>query len=193
MPPLVIGLLGPAGAGKSTVANHLVKYGAKKYSLAAPLKEIARRTLNFTDAQLHGTQVEKETIDERYNFSPRWFLQKLGTEGIRGVLGDDFWTMVCLNRIIKDNPRLAVIEDMRFINESEALRYHPHLNGHVWRLHPPADEESSKRASAAGTHASETEWRTAFADTDIKPLRRDVGLLLEAVDACYARLATVKR
>jgi dephospho-CoA kinase len=63
---MIIGLLGKAGSGKTTVANWLRdSYGAQKFSYAAPLKEMARRIYGLSDAQLFGTQEEKETIDPR--------------------------------------------------------------------------------------------------------------------------------
>src|SRR5690349_10218769 len=96
----IIGLLGGAGAGKSTIASYLVeKYGAKRYRLAGLLKEIARRTLDLTVEQVDGTQAQKEAVDERYGFSPRWFLQRLGTEGVRATLGQDFWTRALMAQI----------------------------------------------------------------------------------------------
>ncbi len=44
-------------------------------SLASPLKRIAQVTMGFSDAQLYGTQEEKEAIDPRYGMSARVFLQ----------------------------------------------------------------------------------------------------------------------
>ncbi len=181
--PVVIGLVGPAGAGKSTVASHLIeKYGAVRYSFAALLKEIAKRTLDFSDEQLYGTQEQKEAIDPRYGFSCRTFLQKLGTEGVRNVLGADFWTTATLEKIRKDSPKLAVIDDMRFVNEAEATQHSPYHQGSVWRLCPPADETSVMRAAAAGQHASEREWLLAPFDFEIAPKKRGIPELVELVD-----------
>lgn len=189
MKPIVIAFVGPAGSGKSTAANHLIeKYGAKRYSFAAPLKEVAKRTLDFTDEQLYGTQAQKEAIDPRYGFSCRKFLQRLGTEGCRGVFGNDFWTKMTLSMIERDDPRIAVIDDARFENECECVRFAPMLSGYVVRLRPPADDETDARAANAGTHASEQEWLTAVVDEEIRPARRSIETLTALVDEVMKRV-----
>lgn len=185
MSTIIIGLLGPAGAGKSSVAGYLAEqYGAVRYSLAAPLKEIAMRTLDLSHEQCWGTQAQKEADDPRYGFSPRWFLQRLGTEGIRHVFGPDVWTRLCLEKIAADQPLLAVVEDVRFVNEAKIIRGLRHGNitgfGYVWRLECPARE-----TAADGAHASESEWVKAPHDYVVAPAERGLPLLFSLIDdAC---------
>ncbi len=184
---VIVGLLGGAGAGKSSVAGYLAeRYGAARYSLARPLKEIAKRALGFSDEQVYGTQEQKEAVDERYGFSPRWFLQKLGTEGIRAVFGADVWTKLCLETIGRDAPLLAVIEDVRFVNESRAITKMSYgtfvqgVKGLVWRLECP-DRETAADAS----HASESEWMLADFHHVLSPAKRGLDELFGLVDdAC---------
>ena len=179
----IIGLMGPAGAGKSTIATYLCeKYGAQRYALANPLKEIARRTLDFSHEQVYGTQEEKEATDPRYGFSARFFLQRLGTEGIRSVFGADVWVDLLLEKIMREKPFVAVVEDVRFLNEVTAIRA---AGGDIWRLESPGRE-----SAADATHASEAEWMKAPYDRRIAPSRRDLGLLFEIVDeACRSSVA----
>lgn len=194
---ILIGILGPAGSGKSAVANYLVeKYGATRYSLAGPLKEIAKRVFEFSDEQLYGTQAQKETEDPRYGFSPRWLLQRLGTEGIRHVFGEDIWIDTMMNRIIRDRPTVAVCDDVRFVNEATRIRlgWYTHERipgtmdeyrdvshrGVVWRL------ESPWRATAAdASHASEAEWTKCKYDHILAPTQYGMENLYRLVDdAC---------
>jgi len=187
---ILIGLLGPAGSGKSTVSEYLVKhYGAERYSLAGPLKEIAKNTFDFSYEQLYGTQEQKEAIDPRYNFSPRWLLQRLGTEGLRNVFGKDVWIDLLLKRIQEEKPNLAVCDDVRFYNESKRLRYcvteynETACNlgrGLVWRLECPW-----RISKADATHASEAEWSKCEYDYLLSPSQYGVHHLLKLVDeAC---------
>lgn len=175
---MIIAIMGPAGSGKSTAAQHLVeKYGAIRYSFAGPLKELAKRTLDLSDAQCYGTQAEKEAIDPRYGFSARWFLQRLGTEGARVTFGSDFWTRMLIDKIKRENPPLAVIDDARFVNEATAIR---DAGGQVWRLTCAGGAQSSD----AGAHASEREWAIAPADIIMSP---PFGLesLYRCIDIAY--------
>lgn len=174
----IIGLLGAAGSGKSTVAKHLIKkYGAKQYTLAAPLKTIVGKAFDLTDDQLYGTQIQKETVDPRYNVSPRWLFQRIGTEGIRSAFGDDVWWKLLLDKVKQDNPSLAVIDDVRFSNESLGLR---NAGAYIIRL------ESDYKSKADHTHQSEAEWSRAPYDTVIRTRNGNLEGLYNAVDkVCY--------
>lgn len=131
----VVGLLARAGHGKTTVATHLrTNYGATPISLAGPLKEIAKTVMGFTHSQLWGTQEQKEEIDPRYGISPRIFLQRLGTEGIRTHLGPDTWLNALVHRMIeaqRGDPSISVfvVDDMRFLNEASFLQGLANRNG----------------------------------------------------------------
>lgn len=184
MQPVVIGLCGPAGSGKSTVADWLVeKYGASRYGFAQPLKEMVKRAFDLRDEQVYGTQAQKEAIDVRYNHSPRWLLQRIGTEGCHAVFGEDFWTRQCLDSILRQNQPLVVIEDMRFRNEASAVLEDTRVNGHVFRLWPVDDAKSAAQAFTAGAHASEEQWRQIPYAIEIKPEKRGIPELLALVDA----------
>ena len=64
---MIIGLCGQAGAGKSTVADFLVKnHGFVSVALADPLKRICREVFDFSDEQLWGPSSERNKPDERY-------------------------------------------------------------------------------------------------------------------------------
>lgn len=185
--PTVIALCGPAGSGKSTVADHLVeKYGASRYGFATPLKEMLKRALDFTDEQVYGTQAQKEAVDPRYNYSARWFMQRIGTEGCRNTFGEDFWTKMCIDTIVRQNQPLVVIEDMRFLNEGNAVLHDERIDGHVLKLFPVGDAETVERLAGAGNHKSEFEWRDISPCLEIRPNKRGIPELLELVDAALS-------
>lgn len=183
---VLIGVLGPAGSGKSMVANYLVeRYGARRFSLAGPLKEIAIRAFDFTDEQVYGTQAQKEAVDPRYGQSPRWFLQRLGTEGIRSVFGEDVWVNLLMRSVAEARVPLAVCDDVRFVNEAKIIKgWYPSkcagdvtIAGQVWRLESPWRE-----TTADASHASEAEWMKCEYDYIIAPTKYGVENLYKLID-----------
>lgn len=121
---LFLSLLARAGHGKSTVAKYLTdKYGAQTISLATPLKRTAQACMDFSDAQLWGTQAEKEAVDPRYGFSCRQFLQRLGTEGMRREFGENIHLDAMVERADRAgiggalSNALYLVDDARFQNE----------------------------------------------------------------------------
>jgi len=100
-----IALGGQMGAGKTTCAEFLVKvFQFKRYSFAAKLKEIARDLF---------------AMDKKN----RAFLQYLGTDVLRRVK-DTVWIDYLMRQIEFEKPDRAVIDDLRFINEAEAVKQH---------------------------------------------------------------------
>ncbi len=111
--PLLIGLSGKAGSGKSTVADHLSGKGYYSLAFADVLKEVVGTAFGFTAEQLHGGL--KEAIDPRFHKSPRWCLQHFGS-AFREVW-PQIWIMALLDNIslfwAEYGPRLIVITDVR--------------------------------------------------------------------------------
>jgi hypothetical protein len=114
----IIGLLGRAGSGKSSVAAYLeARYGARRYSFASPLKKMAGKIWDFSDEQLYGTADIKEKVDPRHNITPRHAMQMLG-QTAREFIHPNVWVEACMNEIYKGDSQLCVIEDVRHVNEA---------------------------------------------------------------------------
>lgn len=131
---MIIGLGGFAKAGKDTVATHLVeKYGFKQLAFAGPLKQACKEIFSFTDEQVHGDL--KEVNDEYWGFSPRFALQKVGTECMRDGFDLDIWVKAAGKRIMSEPDTNWVITDVRFPNEASAV---VDWGGDVIRINRPA-------------------------------------------------------
>jgi hypothetical protein len=145
---LVIGLGYKAGAGKSTVADHLVKsYKFTEFALADALKDTLAPLFNWKREDLDN-QDFKKTIDEYWGLTPRQALQTLGTNCVRRAFGDDFWVKRLHLTMRDKHCKLVVIADVRFLNEAEAIKKQ---GGLLWHIRRPLTD------SAAGSHISETE------------------------------------
>ena len=122
---MIIGIIGKAGSGKSTISDHLVlKHMFLHNSFASSLKESAKQIFGLSYAQLYGN--EKDVIDLTLGITPRFILQQLGTEVARNI-HKDTW-LISLERNIEGTENLLgkehdwVIDDVRFNNEAEWIR-----------------------------------------------------------------------
>ena len=138
-PPVIIGLTGYAGSGKTLTADLLAEsYGAIKVSFATALKEIAN-DLPVVDRLIADWGPEQAKRDHAV---VRETYQKLG-EGVRRVLGEYTWVDHLASRWnspegdLRD-ASLIVIDDVRYPNEAAVCDWVLHverdavgpLNGH---------------------------------------------------------------
>ena len=181
----VIGLIGAAGSGKSLAAEHLQNnYSAVVRALADPLKEIVGRAFSLTGDQLYGTQEQKETIDSRYNVSPRWLMQRIGTQGVRYAFGEDIWVETLLKRAKHD--KLTAVSDVRFVNEAHLLKLEEAV---LVRL-----VNTNRVSNADPKHQSEVEWSLCEYDYEIVHDGKTPDSLLTPLDQiCYTEGITPTR
>jgi len=130
LPFFVFGLCGNAGTGKDSAIEYLSSCPyispVIRMAFADPIREIGE-IFGFTRVQMTDRKL-KETEDPFWGFSPRTFMQKVGTEMFRNYLREDIWIKL-LERRIKDldnklgaDPSMIFITDVRFPNEAEAIR-----------------------------------------------------------------------
>lgn len=129
----VIGLVGCAGSGKSTVAQYLVeRCGFRQESFAKALKDCAAAIFGWDRRRLEGEtpgdRVWRESVDQWWsarlnitNLTPRWVLQHIGTELMRNEFHDEIW-ISSLQRRLHSTDGNVVVSDVRFPNEAEAIR-----------------------------------------------------------------------
>lgn len=149
----LIGLAGPARAGKDTVANILADYkGYQTYALATPLRRALTQLLPPKTGSKYFTDEFKTTEIPRLGRSLRYCLQTLGTEWGRTLIHTDLWLMhlddqiSALKEYVPESPGL-VVSDVRFDNEAKAIL---DRGGEVWLITRPVDSTETWR-----THASE--------------------------------------
>jgi len=155
---VLIGIAGRIGSGKDTVADELVeKHGFMKMPFAGPLKTAAKVLFGFSEEQMNDREL-KECVNEYWGITHRSALQKLGTECMRGVFGQDFWLKRWMlgYHTWKDTDHI-VVPDVRFENEANLIRNFNGMIIHIRRPHNPN--------GIPQTHASEA--GIAIRSTDI--------------------------
>lgn len=121
----IIGLAGPSGVGKTTVATHLKNMilseggGAKIVSFADSMRDM----LTAAGLILGDYQSQKNDVlfwDKSY----RDILKTLGM-AMRNQISKDFWLTITLEKlktIYEPDPVTIIIDDVRFNNESDAIQ-----------------------------------------------------------------------
>lgn len=142
--PKVVALAGAAGSGKSTSSAFLVKHGYTLVKFAGPLKDMCR-AIGMTEVMIEGDlkEVPAKMLQGR---TPRQFMQWLGTEFGRDMIGQRFWIDLWHERVnlVLGRGGKVVVDDCRFSNEAAAVR---HCRGTIIRL--------VGRGGIAGAHSSE--------------------------------------
>jgi len=130
--PRLIGLNGPPGCGKDTLADWLCRYHDYLiYSLAGPLK-MGLCAMFGWDLDQWDDRVWKEKPQAALmGKSPRYLAQTLGTEWGRNMIHPDVWVNLMRETYDATGGDKLVIPDIRFANEAKAVR---DLGGVILRI-----------------------------------------------------------
>lgn len=150
----LIGLTGPTGSGKDTVADHLAGvHGFVRLALADPIRHGLQAMLKLPDEVFSGRDL-KELPIAWIGKSPRQLMQTLGTEWGRHHIDDDIWLRAAARRIANikrgwQYVRGIVVTDIRFANEADWLR---RSGGCIWHITgrglPPAGDAAAHSSEA---------------------------------------------
>jgi hypothetical protein len=158
---MIIGLIGFKQVGKSTAAKYLEeKHGFIRHNFKDGL--VAEMKQNFPDLLQEMVRATGMSIDELFANKPplmRALMQNYGTE-VRRADDANYWTNQWRLKGAKYYQRglSAVADDVRFINESEAIKLQ---GGILIRLTRPD-------IVSGGNHPSETEQLNIDADYTIE-------------------------
>lgn len=134
----VVVLTGLKGSGKDEIAKVLIKeFGYKKIAFADLLKDIVALLYGWPREGLEGTTSKwrewRETEDKLWGITPRYALQKVGTELVRDQLHRDLWARRLVQKILVSKHQKFVITDCRFANEISIVK-NSHFDVHFWRV-----------------------------------------------------------
>ena len=167
--PYLVGLTGPAGVGKDTVAGFL---GWPTFAFAKTLKLM----LAAAGLPEPATREDKEAIIPELGFSWRQAAQTLGTEWGRG-LNPDLWLLLAKRYALNSGYTVLVITDVRFENEAQLVREHGCLI-HVSGRETTASGAAAAHASEEGVAVGLSDWGIANSGT-LEELRETVESLKE--------------
>lgn len=144
--PRVIGIAGPARAGKDTAADMLIEMGVSdyRYSFADPIRAMIKAGFGVDLTDPYWQDKKELPAAELGGQSPRSVMQTLGTEWGRERVLPDLWLQPAMRRLQQESHRAMVVADVRFENEATWVR----TNGVLLHI-------SNNRAPRVRAHASE--------------------------------------
>jgi hypothetical protein len=178
---MIIGVVGFIGSGKGTVGDYLESnWQFTKDSFAKPLKDAVAILFGWDRKMLEGDTEESREWREKNDYfwtkvmgeplSPRLALQLFGTQCMREVFHQDFWTASLAKRYNKFSN--VVVTDCRFENELKCVK---DLGGHIMHVKRGDDPDwlptyidlkkqndyyqiENLREQGYFPHVSETDW-----------------------------------
>lgn len=149
MAKIILGLHGPAGAGKDTLYKLLnsVKPSVLRFKCADPLYSMAKAIDPVFNPDMTHEDKEDWLLNSPILGTRRNFLQKLGTEFAREHIHSDFWILLLKDKIEKVilEDAIVLVTDIRFENEARLIRT---MGGTMIHLRPDWTSFSSDHASA---------------------------------------------
>jgi hypothetical protein len=155
--PIIIGITGNIGSGKTTISDYLeVDYAFKQYSFADPIKNMAV-SFGFKYHEVFGTQEQKLEINEHWGVSGRHFLQKLGTDIFRDIVpkvipdlnlggsGSPWIRAFEINMLDQKEKTNIVIGDIRFIDEAKSIR---DMGGYIIKIEQLVPDNDTEKHSS---------------------------------------------
>jgi hypothetical protein len=136
----VIGLTGLKGSGKDTAGQVLKAGGYQEVKMAGALKEMTRTFLYYqgvdsvtVERMVEGDLKEVPSVYFERK-TPREFMQLIGTEFGRDMIGPDIWVNSAMRRAA--TLEKVYCTDIRFPNEAAALR---EIGGRLYRIQRDTD------------------------------------------------------
>lgn len=179
--PLILGLTGPAGAGKDTAAAYLEdQYAFVAVAIAEPVRDMVGTLLRFVDVD-GAWCIERSLKELPVNVigrSYRELAQTLGTEWGRG-LHAELWLRIAeyrVNRVL-DMGANVVITDVRFPNEAQWLE---RAGGRLVRLLRDPAALPTVRAHESEHHTAQLPvWRTLHNTSTRAHLHDQLDVMVE--------------
>jgi len=170
-----IGLTGPAGCGKDTVANMLYRdFGYDIFAFADPLKQGIATMLQIPIGDFFDREA-KEIPNDYWKKSPRELAQTCGTEWARTHVAADCWIRrLAIDKAFVKSERRVVV-DVRFDNESDWIR---DQGGELWHIR-------RSNVQSVRPHVSESGVRFRSGDVifdnngDLESCAREIARILE--------------
>lgn len=160
-PSMLVGIAGPAGAGKSTIGREIWLHDKFQIlSFAHPLKAALIKMTGLDRKWFYNIDYKEKEIPGLPGVTPRIMMQKFGTEFAREMIAPDFWLWRMKMSLSKYSDKNIVIDDIRFENEADLVR----VNGGVV-IHLQRDFVSP---TVHSTHKSEQPMNVHPADFSVK-------------------------
>jgi hypothetical protein len=131
---MLIGLIGKKSSGKDTFGEYLIQnYSYQKRAFADPLKECCSLLFQIPFEHFNDESL-KETMNRKWNKTPRQLLQIVGTDLFRNRFDKNFWLLLFENWFLKQENKNIVCTDVRFQNEADLIKK---LGGILIRINRP--------------------------------------------------------